>query len=60
MAIINPPSHFFTREKAETLCEHFNNDPDEDWTYTPVHPPSGKGWSKIAIYDEDGIFIAHL
>ncbi len=31
---------------------------DPDWTYVVNHDPTGKGYSFITIFDEDGRFVS--
>ena len=31
---------------------------DEDWSYEADHDPKGTGYSRVAIFDEDGEFVA--
>ena len=33
---------------------------DPDWTYIVKHDPKGVGFSLVAVYDEDGEFVAYL
>ena len=54
--IMNDPKQLMDPEKAEEAAEDLNAT-DEDWTYKVKHDPTGKGWSFIEIYDEDGELI---
>lgn len=57
-ASINTPSHAYSHELALKIAKELQ-DGDEDWTYTVVKNPLGKGLSVIKIYDEDGVFVAN-
>ena len=59
MLTIEQPRQFFSKDHAERVAREMGED-DPDWTYTPVHPPDGKGWSFVEIRDEDGEFIGHV
>ena len=52
----NNPRLLLEPEAAEKVAEELNAG-DEDWTYKVKHDPTGKGWSFIEIYDEDGEFV---
>ena len=57
--IIQNVKKFFTKENAIKVASDIQAD-DEDWAYTPVHDPSGKGWSFIEIHDEDGFLVGEV
>lgn len=44
-------------DKAEATANELNA--TDDWTYKVRHDPTGKGWSFIEIYDEDGEFVGY-
>ena len=44
--------------KAEVLAAKLQASDEDGWTYTAVHDPKGTGLSYIAIFDEDGVFVA--
>lgn len=56
-SLLNVPAKLMTPEKAEHFASLLQES-DEDWTYVVKHCPEGTGFSRIAIYDEDGEFIA--
>lgn len=60
MLISNSPHTLFSPEKAEEIAKELTKNDSEGWTYKVNHDPSGKGYSFIEIYDEDGIFVANL
>lgn len=35
-------------------------DGDPDWTYRVKHDPTGRGYSLIEVYDEEGEFVAYV
>lgn len=46
-------------EEAEAVaCEMRESDPD--WKYVVKHDPTGRGYSFIEIYDEDGLFVGKM
>lgn len=58
--ILNTVSQLFLPEKAEALAQYLNADPEEDWTYQAIHDPRNTGYSKIAIFDENGNHMGYL
>ena len=47
----------FNPKKANAVAAELKaNDPD--WDYIVVHDPSGKGYSFINIFDENGEFVS--
>ena len=59
MLLTNKPHQLFTRERAEAKVAELQAG-DPDWTYTPIHSPTGLGWSYIEIKDEDGQFVGNF
>jgi len=59
-AAIQHPGKLFKPAEAEALAAALNADPDEEWTYTVKHDPTGHGLSLIQIFDEDGYFLANI
>ena len=56
---INMTHRLFEKEEAIKTAQMMQaNDPE--WEYVPVHPPEGKGYSIIKIYDEDGYFLGNV
>ena len=45
--------------KAVELVTTFNDDPDDDWTYTVVEVGKERK-AKIAVYDKEGEYIGTL
>lgn len=54
ITIDKAPAQLFPPAKAEEIAKALNADPDDDWTYTVIHAPEGRGLSSIEIADEDG------
>jgi len=59
MKKIDTTSQLLTQADAILIAAEMNKT-DDDWTYRPVHDPTGVGCSFIEIYDEDGEFVAKL
>lgn len=55
--IINQAYNLYTPERAEAVAAELQAN-DDSWTYKVKHDPTGKGFSFIVVYDEDGIEIA--
>lgn len=53
---MNHTSKLFNPKDAEIQADALRSQ-DEDWTYVVKHDPTGKGYSFIEIYDEDGEFV---
>ena len=43
----------FPPSEAENLAHNLTANDEDDWSYIPVHDPTGKGKSFIQVYDED-------
>lgn len=56
MVKLNHTSKLFNPKNAEIQAKALRSE-DEDWTYIVKHDPTGKGYSFIEIYDEDGEFV---
>lgn len=54
--LLNNPGKLFSPEAAEVAATELRTN-DPDWTYTVKHDPTGKGYSFIEIYDENGEFV---
>ena len=50
----------FTPDNAMKVAAENNHYEEEDWTYEVVDDPTGKGYSFIEIYDEDGEFVGKV
>ena len=50
----------FTPGNAMKVAAENNHYEEEDWTYEVVDDPTGKGYSFIEIYDEDGEFVGKV
>ncbi len=59
MKLLDTTSRLFSPEEAIRVAAEMQID-EEDWTYRVVHDPTGKGYSFIEIYDEDGEFISKV
>ena len=59
MKTLDATNQFFIREKAEVVAKQLNAG-DDDWTYVVKHDLTGKGYSFMEIYDEDGLFVSKL
>jgi len=57
--ILDPASHVFRSREAERLVEVLQRD-DPGWKYEIVPVPEKKGFSQIAVLDEDGRMIGKL
>jgi len=52
------PHSLMTPEAASMLAEKMNNLEDGDgWTYKAKHDPTGRGYSFVEAYDEDGELV---
>lgn len=58
MKLLDTTSNLYRPEEAKKIAKEMNE--SDDWTYKVVHDPTGKGYSFIEIYDEDGEFVAKL
>ena len=56
--LLDTTSGLYTPERAKEIAAEMNA--TDDWEYRVVHDPTGKGYSFIEIYDEDGEFVAKL
>jgi len=56
--LLDTTSNLYTPKRAEEIAKEMNE--SDDWTYTVIHDPTGKGYSFIEIHDEDGEFVAKL
>lgn len=55
--LLDTTPKLFAREDAIVFARKLQEE-DPDWTYTAQHDPNGTGYSRIAIYDEEGEFVA--
>jgi hypothetical protein len=58
--LLNNPARLYTPEKAEALAAEMQAGDDSGWTFKAKHSPTGKGWSLIEIFDEDGEFVGNV
>jgi len=56
-AIINMTPVLYEAHKAEEIAATLNAGDEDGWEYRVVHPPNGKGYSRIDIYDEANEFV---
>lgn len=49
----------FTPAEAEKIAKEMQEN-DPDWKYIVNHDPTGKGFSFIEVYDEDGQFVERV
>jgi len=49
----------YTVEEANRVAATLQEN-DPDWSYRPVHDPSGEGYSYIEIYDEAGEYVSRV
>ncbi len=59
MKMLDTTSHLYSPDEAIRIAAEMQTD-DEDWEYRVVNDPTGKGYSFIEIYDEDGEFVAKV
>ena len=50
-------SKLFTPEQAEQIAAGLQENDLDGWTYKAIHDPAGKGYSYIAVCDEEGEFV---
>ena len=60
LKLTDTTSQLFQPKKADELAAKLNGNVDDDWAYVVHHDPTGKGYSFIKIYDEDGEFVSKL
>ena len=56
--MLNDPRKLMSPDEAAKVAAELNA--TDDWTYVVNHDPTGKGYSFIEIYDEDGEFVSKL
>ena len=49
----------FKPADAEAAAAELNA-ADDEWSYTVKHDPTGRGYSFIEVYDEDGLLLGKL
>ncbi len=57
MTLLNRPAKLFEPTEAELIAVDMQSE-DPEWTYTVRHDPTGRGYSLIDVFDEDGEFVA--
>lgn len=57
MKLLDTTSKLFPPAKAEQVAGELRRG-DPEWMYKVVHDPSGRGYSFIEIYDEEGEFVS--
>ena len=57
MTLLNQPAKLFEPTEAELIAADMQSE-DPEWTYTVRHDPTGRGYSLIDVFDEDGKFVA--
>ena len=57
MKLLDTTEHLYAPATAETVAAALQAGEEEGWTYRVVHDPTGRGYSYIAIYDDDGEMI---
>lgn len=61
MLKINATETFYTKDQATKMVAELNSDEYDDWTYSVIEDPSGKGpWCRIEIHDENGEFVSRM
>jgi DUF438 domain-containing protein len=58
--VLDTTEHLYTPAKAVAIAAELQSGDEDGWTYTAVHDPKGVGYSYVAIYDEDGEFVAKV
>jgi len=48
------------KDDADAIAKELNDSEVDGWTYEAVHDPTGKGFSKVRVYDENNEFMGHL
>ncbi len=57
--ITNLPATLFAADKVDAVAAEMQAN-DDDWTYVVKHDPTGRAYSLIEIYDEDGEFVGKV
>ena len=57
MTLLNQPAKLFDPTEAVLIAADMQSE-DPEWTYTVRHDPTGRGYSLIDVFDEDGEFVA--
>ena len=57
MTLLNQPAKLFEPTEAELIAADMQSE-DPEWTYAVRHDPTGRGYSLIDVFDEDGEFVA--
>ena len=48
------------RDDADAIAKELNETEVDGWRYEAVHDPTGKGYSKVRVFDENNEFMGHL
>lgn len=49
-----------SRERCEALAAQLNTEAEDGWRFEAVHPPEGKGYSFVRVFDEDGFEVGEM
>ena len=48
------------KDDADAIAKELNETEVDGWRYEAVHDPTGKGFSKVRVFDNNNEFIGHL
>lgn len=57
--ITKHPATLFAADKVDAVAAEMQAN-DDDWTYVVKHDPTGRAYSLIEIYDEDGEYVGKV
>ena len=58
MKTLDTTEVLYSPGKAREVVRALNDGDLDGWTYQVVDDPAGEGFSRIAVYDETGEFVA--
>ena len=54
------PATTYPADKVDAVAAELQANDEDDWTYVVRHDPTGRAFSLIELYDEDGVFVAMM
>ena len=60
MELLNLPATLYKPDQAEDLAKILNAGDLSGWRYEAKHDPKGTGYSFIAVYDDDNIYVGKM
>jgi len=60
MKLLDITPKLFTPAEAETKAAELQAGDNDGWSYAADHDPKGTGYSRVAVYDEEGELISYL